>query len=103
MVIDFACRAKMIQTQIVPSQPSRILLLTAGNSMGDKADLERKLAAVLASDVVGYSRLMQVDEARTLKALEAVNGIAKAQIELHRGRISDAHFGKSGSRSQTRT
>ncbi|HEY7087295.1 MAG TPA: adenylate/guanylate cyclase domain-containing protein [Tepidisphaeraceae bacterium] len=57
--------------------------------MGDKAALERRLVAVLASDVAGYSRLMQGDEAGTLKALEVVNGIAKAQIDLHRGRIAN--------------
>ena len=57
--------------------------------MGDEANLERRLAAVLASDVAGYSRLMQVDEARTLKALELVNGIAKTQIQLHRGRVAN--------------
>jgi len=57
--------------------------------MVDEATLERRLAAVLASDVAGYSRLMQLDEARTLKALEVVNGIAKAQIELHRGRVAN--------------
>jgi adenylate cyclase len=57
--------------------------------MRDDANLERRLVAVLASDVVGYSRLMQLDEGRTLKALEVVNGIAKRQIELHRGRIAN--------------
>jgi adenylate cyclase len=34
--------------------------------------LERRLAAVLAADVVGYSRLMEVDEAGTLARLKAV-------------------------------
>lgn len=57
--------------------------------MSDEANLERKLAAVLASDVAGYSRLMQANETRTLKALEIVNGVAKAQIGLHRGRIAN--------------
>src|SRR5215813_13930775 len=57
--------------------------------MGDEANLERRLAAVLASDVAGYSHLMQVDEARTLKALEVVNGIAAAQIEFHHGRVAN--------------
>jgi class 3 adenylate cyclase len=33
------------------------------------ADL-RKLAAILAADVVGYSRLMAIDEAGTLSALK---------------------------------
>jgi class 3 adenylate cyclase len=30
---------------------------------------QRRLAAILAADVVGYSRLMQADEAGTLAAL----------------------------------
>ena len=32
---------------------------------------QRRLAAILAADVVGYSRLMEVDEAGTLAALKA--------------------------------
>ncbi len=33
--------------------------------------VQRRLAAVLAADVVGYSRLMGADEAGTLAALKA--------------------------------
>ena len=33
--------------------------------------MERKLTAILAADVVGYSRLMGEDEAGTLAALKA--------------------------------
>ena len=33
--------------------------------------MERRLAAILAADVVGYSRLMGADEAGTLAALKA--------------------------------
>ncbi len=33
--------------------------------------MERRLAAILAADVVGYSRLMGEDEAATLAALKA--------------------------------
>jgi len=57
--------------------------------MGDEANLERRLVAVLASDVAGYSRLMQADEAAALHALEVVNRIARTQIELRRGRIAN--------------
>ena len=32
---------------------------------------QRRLAAILAADVVGYSRLMERDEAGTLAALKA--------------------------------
>ena len=37
---------------------------------GDKR-LQRRLAAILAADVAGYSRLMGVDESGTLGALQA--------------------------------
>ena len=33
--------------------------------------IQRRLAAILAADVVGYSRLMERDEASTLTALKA--------------------------------
>ena len=33
--------------------------------------VQRRLAAILAADVVGYSRLMEVDEVGTLAALKA--------------------------------
>jgi adenylate cyclase len=33
--------------------------------------VERRLAAILAADVVGYSRLMEADEAGTLATLKA--------------------------------
>ena len=33
--------------------------------------MERRLAAILAADVVGYSRLMEIDEVGTLAALKA--------------------------------
>ncbi len=33
--------------------------------------VQRRLAAILAADVVGYSRLMGADEAGTLAALKA--------------------------------
>ena len=38
----------------------------------DISSVERRLAAVLAADVVGYSRLMEVDEAGTLARLKTV-------------------------------
>lgn len=50
--------------------------------------MERRLAAILAADVVGYSRLMGIDEAATLTALNAHrNELVDAKIAEHRGRI----------------
>ena len=37
-----------------------------------EARVERRLAAILAADVAGYSRLMGVDEEGTLAALKAL-------------------------------
>lgn len=49
---------------------------------------ERRLAAILAADVAGYSRLMGVDEEGTLAALKAHrHELIDAKITEHRGRI----------------
>jgi adenylate cyclase len=50
--------------------------------------MERRLAAVLAADVAGYSRLMGGDEEGTLARLKAVrNALVDRKIGQHRGRI----------------
>src|SRR3981189_3597769 len=50
--------------------------------------VERKLAAILAADVAGYSRLMGADEEGTLAALKELRrGLADPKIKEHRGRI----------------
>ncbi len=48
----------------------------------------RRLAAILAADVAGYSRLMGVDEGGTLRALKAVRGeLVDPKITEHNGRL----------------
>ena len=50
--------------------------------------INRKLAAILAADVVGYSRLMEADEAGTLGALKRHREtIFDAAVVAHNGRI----------------
>jgi adenylate cyclase len=50
--------------------------------------VERRLAAVLAADVAGYSRLMEADEEGTLAALRAIRReLGDPTIAGHRGRI----------------
>jgi class 3 adenylate cyclase/ABC-type uncharacterized transport system substrate-binding protein len=50
--------------------------------------VERKLAAILAADVAGYSRLVGLDEEGTLARLRALRqDIIDPQIAAHRGRI----------------
>jgi adenylate cyclase len=49
---------------------------------------ERRLAAILVADVVGYSRLMGHDEAGTLARLKAFRReLLEPLITKHRGRI----------------
>jgi adenylate cyclase len=48
----------------------------------------RKLAAILAADVVGYSRLTRADEDRTLARLRALRSdLIDPTIDVHRGRV----------------
>jgi adenylate cyclase len=49
----------------------------------------RRLAAILAADATGYSRLMSGDETGTLAALDAARAVFRSQIELHHGRVID--------------
>jgi adenylate cyclase len=50
--------------------------------------VQRRLAAILAADVAGYSRLMGVDEEGTLSALKELRrDLADPKIKEHRGRI----------------
>src|SRR5450631_1710279 len=53
-----------------------------------EARVERRLAAILAADVAGYSRLMGVDEEGTLAALKAYRSeLIDPKIAEHHGRI----------------
>ena len=50
--------------------------------------VERRLAAILAADVAGYSRLMGADEEGTLDRLKALRReLSDPKIKEHRGRI----------------
>jgi len=51
--------------------------------------IRQRLAAIMAADVVGYSRLMGADEERTVALLDSARAIFKARIEAHQGRIAD--------------
>src|SRR4029077_41579 len=49
--------------------------------------VERKLAAIFAADIAGYSRLMARDEVATLARLKACRAIIDGLVASHRGRI----------------
>lgn len=56
--------------------------------MGESATRQR-LAAILAADAAGYSRLMGTDELATVAALDAGRAIFRKHIESSRGRVVD--------------
>jgi len=51
---------------------------------------KRKLAAILSANVAGYSRLMDEDEAATVRTRETYKRVTSDLIQQHRGRVVDA-------------
>ncbi len=54
--------------------------------------MERRLAAILAADVVGYSRLVGEDEEGTLRTLSTCREVIDGLVASHHGRV----FGSAG-------
>jgi class 3 adenylate cyclase len=63
---------------------------------------ERRLAAILAADVVGYSRLMGRDETATVRDLEAHKAAILPIIARHGGAIVTIAGEESSRSSQAR-
>ena len=55
----------------------------------EKAKVTQRLAAILAADVVGYTRLMHDDEAATMATLDLCRGFFRQQAQANRGRVVD--------------
>jgi adenylate cyclase len=51
--------------------------------------IKQRLAAILAADAAGYSRLMSRDERATLAALDSARAIFRQHVEAHQGRVID--------------
>jgi TolB-like protein/class 3 adenylate cyclase len=80
-----------------PSSPGHVVLLNHGRAPAPSGRglpghlgyerIERKLAAILVTDMVGYSRLASVDEDRTLARLRTLRSdLLDPTISAHRGR-----------------
>ena len=52
--------------------------------------MERKLAAILSTDVKDYSRLMGEDEVATIRTVTAYRTLMATLIQQHRGRVVDS-------------
>jgi adenylate cyclase len=57
--------------------------------MDEEPSIQRRLAAILAADIAGYSRLMHEDEAATVRDLKAHQSVVLPMIGRHGGRIID--------------
>ena len=55
----------------------------------NETTVRQRLAAILAADVAGYSRLMGGDERATMVALDLARGIFSEHIKSHQGRVID--------------
>jgi TolB-like protein/class 3 adenylate cyclase/Flp pilus assembly protein TadD len=51
--------------------------------------LQHRLAAILAADAAGYSRLMSIDDKATVTALDAARAVFRTQVEAQQGRVID--------------
>jgi TolB-like protein/class 3 adenylate cyclase len=70
--------------QITPRKPQ-----ARGSPLADPIEVKRRLAAIFAADVEGYSRLMGADEVATLDALTKRREILDSLIAAHGGRIAN--------------
>jgi adenylate cyclase len=55
----------------------------------DEPVFSHRLAAILAADAVGYSRLMADDERATVATLDLARAAFRTQVEAHQGRVVD--------------
>ena len=57
--------------------------------MDEDTSIKRRLSAILAADIAGYSRLMGQDEAATVKDLKGHQAVILPLVSQHGGRIID--------------
>src|SRR4051794_3310120 len=75
---------------MLPFAVERLLTLPRGEerTVVHQMHLQRRLAAILVADVVGYSRLMGQDESGTLRRIRAVRReVVDPNIAAYRGRV----------------
>jgi adenylate cyclase len=72
----------------VPGRGYRFTAEIAEDGDGNPA-MRHRLAAIMAADVAGYSRLMEVDEDATVMALDAARAVFNRQVQSSDGRVID--------------
>ena len=83
-MIDIPLASLRCPQRLCPDDPKRLTRSRRRSAVGET----RKLAAILVSDVVGYSRLAGADEDRILARLRALRSdLIDPTIAVHHGRI----------------
>jgi class 3 adenylate cyclase len=78
-----------LRLTLLRSQPRLVPTDDIGAPMSDPIAVSRRVVAVFAADVEGYSRLMGADEVGTLRGLTERRAILDRIIEEYRGRIAN--------------
>src|SRR5262245_42066706 len=75
----------------VPRLPAgrRLSTLPVARQTGQSCKTSRRLAAILAADIAGYSALMSADEARTVRDLKDHLAVLLPMVSAHGGRVID--------------
>src|SRR5712672_1133774 len=73
----------------MPTPPTQCRIAPRGRAMGTpgQSRIERRLTAILAADIAGYSRLMGIDEVGTARALREHRAAVDPIMASHGGRI----------------
>src|SRR2546421_836784 len=78
-----------------PVRPSARQCERREQIMDEESSIQRRLAAILAADIAGYSRLMHEDEPATVRDLKAHQSVILPLIGGHGGRGIDTTRGGS--------
>jgi adenylate cyclase len=86
--VQISSLRRLLGAQAIATVPGRGYQFTA-TLVGAGSSSRQRLAAILAADAVGYSRLMAADESATVTALDAARSVFRKQIESRQGRVID--------------
>lgn len=89
--VQISTLRRLLGPQVIATVPGRGYRFTATLAGNNEAgsSLKQRLAAIMAADVAGYSRLMAANESATVVALDAARGVFREQIESRQGRVID--------------
>jgi adenylate cyclase len=89
--VQISALRKLLGAQTIATIPGRgyrfMRPLVGDNEAG--SSLRQRLVAILAADMVAYSRLMAADERATVAALDRARAVFREQVESMQGRVID--------------